>query len=752
MARKKQTYEEQRMDELLYAEEYRRRLRMELEADNTEPAVPDSQPTADVEDDGELELIRRDREERKKKNDDILSRVTKIYTVPANPTEGIEPVAEDQYAILDNEGEIELVGENDGESEAPAPCKNAEESEFGAPEAIASEEVPEPSNTQNEKSAPDADWTPITKEPEKVGNGGTVRIEIGASPVAHTLHIEGVEIAGVSAGYTAVTEPTTPDVDYVGISRKRGGSVLHTSDSFGKYAYADDEIAAPEAENSTPVLDKDGKSTQNSTDGGVIFGEGYADDSAIDAMQSFIYAPVSKADAVTDTAFINEIAYTESDATTRGSGVVFDMSEDIGKPYIPDANAVNDGSEEDELLSFLKYTDSRNRELANGNGGSSLDIHNTHITRETTADGYSEADATGKSRMSDRDVREHKNADTAAERREIEADMERFLREDAEYKKNLGNRNQTGTIPDQPTVHPFDRNALKKEEKVQCDRDIAFIEARINSRLDMLELERDSAELTFTEDTKADRRETSKRNNEINDTKKKLRDAVYLEKQDNARYYSFVLMDLLHENLPKNADLKLLVSLREKLISLLYQRDTVNKRLTELYLGEEGGKKSATRERDKARRNAMRTEFNKHKNLNNRIKNSHLEKTFADMLRELMDKQVLLAGELAECRHILRRERPTGQAAKDVKERERRADAEYKKNVREIDRISKKAFKDAKNRKHKSNSAVLGWIGLLAIAIVGVVVWLNWESLGQYIGQLISDVLPGLIGGLNPGT
>lgn len=732
MARKKQTYEEQRMDELLYAEEYRRRLRMERETENTEVAMPDTPDVADVEaDDGELELIRRDREQRKKKNDDILSRVTRIYTVPANPTEGVEPTAEEQFATLDNEGNIELVGEDDGKTEGYVNEKPAKESGTVAPEA---------------------DWTPITKEPDKKADDGAIRIEIGASSVAHTLHIEGVEITGVSAGYTAEAETVGADVDYVGISRKRGGSVLHTSDSFGKYVYADEENKAPEAENSTPVPDKDGKSTQDSTDGGVIFTEGYADDSAFEAMQSFIYAPISKGDAVTDTAIINEIAYTDSDSTMRGSGVVFDMSEDIGKPYIPDTNVLNDGTEEDELLSFLKYTESRNRELANGKVGSPLDMHNTHTTRDTTADGYSEADANGKSRMSEKDEREHKNAGAAAERREIEADMERFLREDAEYKKNLGNKNQTGTIPDQPTVHPFDRNALKKEEKVQCERDIAFIEARINSRLDMLLLERDSAELTFTEDTKADRRETSKRDREINDTKIKLRDAVYLERQDNTRYYSFVLMDLLHENLPKNANLKLLVSLREKLISLLYQRDTVNKRLTELYLGEEGGKKSANRERDKARRNAMRAEFNKHKNLNNRIKNSHLEKTFAGMLRELMDKQVLLAGELAECRHILRRERPTGQAAKDVKERERRADAEYKKNVREIDRISKKAFKDASIRKHKSNSAVLGWIALLAIAIVGVVVWLNWESLGQYIGQLISDVLPGLVGGLNPGT
>lgn len=714
MARKKQTYEEQRMDELLYAEEYRRRLRMEREAENSE-VTPDIAPEADIEDDGELELIRRDREERKRRNDDILSRVSKIYTVPANPTEGVEPPCEERFAILDKEGEIELVGK-----------------EASGPE----EAIP--------------DWTPITKEPEAKREPDTVRIEIGERPVAHTLHIEGVKIEGISADYTAtVTETPPPDVDYVGVRRKRGdSSVLHTNDSFGRYAYPEAEESTPEAENPTPAPSNESTVPSSDIGEGVIFSEGYADSSALDDMQSFIYAPIAKADRVAVGNDVMETAYIDSDVSyQKGEGVILNSPEPDEHPYTPDSKgAIGDGTEEEDLLSFLKYTESRNRELANGHKGSSDDIHNTHTTRETVADAYSEADINGKSRMTEKEDREHKRAGSAAERREVEADMDRFLREDAEYKKNANNKKQSNPISDQPTVHPFDRNALKKEEKVQCERDIVFIEARIKSRLDELELEKDTAELTFTENTGADRRESGKRDRDIKDTKKKLRDAVYFEREDNKRYYSFVMMDLIHEKLPKDCDLKLLISLREKLISLLHQRDTVNKRLTELYLGESGGKKSATRERDRVNRKAMRAEFNRQKGLNNRIKSAHLEKSFADMLRELMDKQVLLAGELAECRHILRRERPKGQAAKDVKDRERRADAEYKKNKREIERISKTAFKKAKNRKHKNNSAVLGWIGLLAIVMIGVVVWLNWDALLQYI----EEMLPGLIGGLVP--
>lgn len=729
MARKKQTYEEQRMDELLYAEEYRRRLRMEREAENSESVTTDSIPMADVpEDDGELDLIRRDRDERRRRNDDILSRVTKIYTVPGDTAEGVTPISEEHFAVLDNEGAIELVGEADDEPKT------------------ASEE-----------------WAPITKEPLPAAASNSVRIEIGASSISHTLHIEGVEIQGVSAGYTAtVADAPLGDIDYVGIERKkRGGSVIHTSDSFNRYTYADDTDAkgekiepeaAPRVETDSPVTDAD-------IGGGVIFSEGYADSSALDDMQSFIYAPVTRCDRIAADRSISESAYTAEDEAhyTERS----DRDRDISKyeslddrneqaedrSHTPSAkSSLNDGTEEEDLLAFIKYNESRNREIAKGGAGKGGDPHSTHTTRDTTANGYSEADINGKSRMTDKEDREHKRLGSSSERREMEADMERLLREDAEFKRNTDKKEKDGVISDQPNVHPFDKKALKKEEKVQCDRDIAFIEARINSHLDKLEHEKDASELTFTENTKADRRESAKREHEIKDTKKKLRDAVYFERQDNKRYYSFVMMDLIHERLPKDADLKLLVSLREKLISLLHQRDTVNKRLTELYLGQDGGKKSASRERDKAARSAMRAEFNRQKKLNNKIKSAHLEKSFADMLRELMDEQVRLAGELAECRHILRRERPKGQAAKDVKAREKRADADYKKNKREIDRISKKAFRKASVRKHKSNSAVLGWIGLLAIAIIGVVVWLNWDALLQYIGE----ILPGLIGGLIP--
>lgn len=713
MARKKQTYEEQRMDELLYAEEYRRRLRMEREAENSE-AISNMTPEADIEDDDELELIRRDRDERKKRNDDIISKVSKIYTAPANVSEGAEPYCEGETATLDSEGDIEPVGEENSE--------------------------PNPQIS---------DWTPIVKESESGGEQEALRIEIGESVVTHTLHIEGVKIEGVNANYTAaLTETPVSDIDYVGIERRqRGGSVLHTNESFSKYAYPSEEDSASLTEKTTPVPTKERTDVQTDIGEGVIFGESYADSAAIDDMQSFVYAPVTKAGHIVNKD-VAETAYTDNGAIYGNNGsVILTEPEPDEHPYIPDSKGViGDGTEEDDLLSFLKYTEGRNRELANGQKGSSDDIHNTHTTCETVADAYSEAEINGKSRMNEKDDREHKRAGSAAERREVEADMERFLREDAEYKKNADNKKQSGPISDQPTVHPFDRNALKKEEKVQCERDIAFIEARINSRLDELELEKDTAELSFTENTGADRRESSKRDKDIKDTKKKLRDAVYFEREDNKRYYSFVMMDLIHENLPKDADLKLLISLREKLISLLHQRDTVNKRLTELYLGESGGKKSATRLRDRAARKAMRDEFNRQKRLNNRIKSAHLEKSFADMLRELMDKQVLLAGELAECRHILRHERPKGQAAKDVKARERRADAEYKKNKREIERISKTAFKKAKNRKHKNNSAALGWIGLLAIVIIGVVVWLNWDALLQYIGEM----LPGFIGGLIP--
>ncbi len=705
MARKKQTYEEQRMDELLYAEEYRRRLRMEREAKNSE-AMSNMTPEADIEDDDELELIRRDRDERKKRNDDIISKVSKIYTVPADVSEAAAPYCGGKNAALDIEGDIE-----------PNPHISA--------------------------------WTPIVKESESGGEQDALRIEIGESVVTHTLHIEGIKIEGVNANYTAApAEPPVSDIDYVGIERrKRDGSVLHTNESFSKYAYPAEEDSASPTEKTTPVPTEERTDVQADIGEGVIFSESYADSAALDDMQSFIYAPVTKAGHIVNKD-VAETAYTDNGAIYGNNGsVILTEPEPDEHPYIPDSKGgIGDGTEEDDLLSFLKYTESRNRELANGQKSSSDDIHNTHTTRETVADAYSEAEINGKSRMNEKDDREHKRAGSATERREVEADMERFLREDAEYKKNADNKKQSGLISDKPTVHPFDRNALKKEEKVQCERDIAFIEARINSRLDELELEKDTAELTFTENTGADRRESSKRDKDIKDTKKKLRDAVYFERADNKRYYSFVMMDLIHENLPKNADLKLLISLREKLISLLHQRDTVNKRLTELYLGESGGKKSATRLRDRAARKAMRDEFNRQKRLNNRIKSAHLEKSFADMLRELMDKQVLLAGELAECRHILRHERPKGQAAKDVKARERRADAEYKKNKREIERISKTAFKKARNRKHKNNSAALGWIGLLAIVIIGVVVWLNWDALLQYIGEM----LPGFIGRLIP--
>ena len=733
MAKGKRGYEEQRAAELAYAEEYRRRLRRQHRSTSGDitPVISEEERLAnEALREEELSRGREAAEAYRRRSQELLSRMEE-RTVS-------DPVSE----LSESEAEWAPIAHTD----TPP-----------TPESVPSETVP-------------------YDEPAKY------TVNVDGVGVSHSLFIDGMAF-GADGELRSEPEPPVSAKPPRDSSRVYGRGVVYE-----EYGFEDESVepATPVASEPMPeinpepareeptqseprptseeLLSRDsrrvGKTTRKITPIPCEYEESEADKPEYDRPPQS--APSSLDQALEEeeyAAFLSKErdrrrgACQENPPSEDTIKTTYNAPDDLFLPDEPhpDPDGEDIGyamSEEEDALAFEKYCREMDRLARENRGKTGVEEYHSEFDIADHDDGVPSPDdepAPFERRLSDIDTR----VDKEATKREIEEDMLRFVREEdrREHERRKSVREPKEDVQPTPEVPIFDKRALLKQKKIECERDVGLMDARLGIEITLLEAERDRHEFTYSEATSKDRREELATIRKIKELKSRLANAKRLENADNERYYLLVLTDFARQKLPKGASVEKLIRMREKLMELLARRDELNTRLTALYLGTDNPKaKIGVMAREDACRKARRKEYSRHKALDRRIRREKPSYDYKKKLYELMDEQIELSGKIAECEFVIKREKPKGERLREVKRALNEYKREYNKNKAELDRLSRTAFKKAKENREKKTGAIFGWIGFfILVAIVIVVVW-QWENITTFINEnipTIDEMLPG---------
>lgn len=857
----KWSYEEQRMAELAYAEEYRRRIRQRRREEQSPPneekprsATEDAQREAERE--AALCHERDEAKARRQRSADILARVSRVYATPVSGNEGVSDAPSDESVFIGvGEGGRPATENGGGIDTEPIRAHHGSEGKDAGVSAQDCEGAAPVSHSDTERARDEAH--------EPAANSGTEprshRIFVDSTIKVHQFHMDGATVDGIGV-----------QVDYPGgefIRRKsKNGDASKTAPASGiKHAdaeeffsaYGDAEETPPEREEVgaihadtdedefVPIKRRDeirgtgatGKIKSN----GTFYIAADSDRVDEDMPGAFIHVDVGYEpdyDVYTETAvgsacrdhysedegyrrYIEDEGRREAATGTERRGEDYPNTElfaddcrdediDAGSPgrnaddsemfregdilpaFGDDRHAVYNGDytsgaapvgdytpydytddsdveasgdkrggdgamfEEDDMRAFIEHYREQDRMAQNsrqysddgytalyempGDERGEIPIHTDY--------GESLQDS-GEKRP---EAKIEKDLDGIDARRAMEREMSEMLRRD-EHERRQRRKNNTpekpieAEAPDdgrEPTS--YDKSTLKRRKRVECDTDIRFIEARNSSLISSLELREQVSEMAFSKRSGKERRDGAKASQELKRMRRRHPLALKYERLDNERYYSFVLADIARMKVPRSADMPRLVELREKLIRLLRKRDELNARLIALYSGRDGKKRSTgAAGRGTANADAMHKERGRLAKLYGRIRRMRIDADERKLLAGLMDEQVSLAGEIAECEYVLRHEKPKGRARKFAARQLSEAKRRYKTTKKGIEKITNAAFSSAKNKRSRKRAAVAGWIGLLLIAAIVATVFWQWDNiialLANYI-PAIGTVIP----------
>lgn len=286
------------------------------------------------------------------------------------------------------------------------------------------------------------------------------------------------------------------------------------------------------------------------------------------------------------------------------------------------------------------------------------------------------------------------------------------------------------------------KTAREKNNKRQIKNDGLLIEHRIYSEIRELELERKSAEVSYSSRIeKAKTKHAANKNaSSLADARTRMKLAKKYEDADNDRYYSLVNMDLDTVKLPRKANREELKACRDRLVELLRRRDELNIKLIELYSGATRGAKGVAQGRFDAELTAKRKAYKQQMKLARILEGSGVGLDAKKRLYEMMDRHTEIAGAIASIDYSLKKEKPKGRARKELLKQRRELVRERKANLNNIEKLKIKTLKMAKKRERARKSTLVGCVVLLAVIIIAAVVYFSWDYLYPLIMQFISGL------------
>ena len=274
----------------------------------------------------------------------------------------------------------------------------------------------------------------------------------------------------------------------------------------------------------------------------------------------------------------------------------------------------------------------------------------------------------------------------------------------------------------------YDPRAARKLRKKTERKDVKLISLRHRYHESKLELALDSASLTFAKGDRESGREARRAERELEFWQSTEKRAIRGQRSDNDRYYSAVMLNPRRARLPRRAAREELSLLREKLMGLLQERDTLNDRLIALYRGGSGSK-TYEQKRDSYVRKRVRRVYLKQKQTADMIESYRLPRAKKERVYTLMDRRTYLCGEIAGAEYSLRHSKLRGRARREKLRSLRRNRRELRRTEARLGTESRKLIARGSDNRRAMRFEITAWMVLILIIGAGVACYMFRDKL-----------------------
>ena len=330
-------------------------------------------------------------------------------------------------------------------------------------------------------------------------------------------------------------------------------------------------------------------------------------------------------------------------------------------------------------------------------------------------------------------------AEPKASRKDMEKEACRFEKEDAERDKMLADLK----ADEVKAFEPVSKKAFKK----QTEKDIATIKAKIAYRCDKITEALTASKYTFLAEKgkeKAAKRDAMARIKAMKRAEKAL---IKNTNKDAKRFLELINTDPAKCKARRSADRERMAELRQRIMSLLAQKEDINARLCAAYTDSnevanesKKAKKKSKNVRKKiaaVKLKATKRAYKKQQKTFKKVSRMNLTLAKKEEIYTLMDKKTELAAYLAECNYRVKHEKSKGDAKRalvaEVKATKRRI------KINEKDLASYTAKAARRSEKTPSAASKLGWI-IVLLLIAGAAV------AAYMFGPQIMELVKGFIG------
>lgn len=696
--------EEKRLEELSYAENYRSNLRAQNEKNEAarrkrEEAKREEQMRQRLmEQQAANDAVEKDREAAKARSEkvkDILSRVGKAVTITSNGE--IKPYDE----LITNEEKKSLV---DGDAKAPAiPAGIISDEEYYEVPDSKEDEPKSAVEAENEKK--DGSVSPrVENNEEKASDfADDYTIKIDSDIERHVLHISGGHVSDIT-----VQEQT-----------KEGGSA-----SGGVLAVAAN-IAARDR------------------------GEEY-DNSLFDTYRTSYRVVSEDVDEEITEPLSQQTLFDEEEEKTaiarmddgqRNELVYHDHRQKLLDSETDDYRGISRSEKEGEILEHKRRYTKEEKKLREAEMIALLTYGEEYLSiakedDHPDADYERDLEAVDADKAS-RSIRRRRDlSDDSAREEEMIGFLRDYDKKDRDKKRDLDATKKASRQ---------DERTLEKIIEQQKKNDLDYLKTRFDYSIRNIEKDEKYASFTYGKQTARSRKKMKKARYELKHIKSNVKRAMKYERMDNDRYYNILRYNVNGIKIPKGTDPGEIQVLTDKLGRLLRRRDSINLRLTELYLGSNKGLfGKGVKGRDTAELKGRKREFARQRALQREIVRNRVPYDGKKKLYELMNERIALAGSLASIEYILSKEKPKGKARRAFRIERRKILSAMKDNAFDLKKYSRKILNKAKDRQMEKRSVVVGVIALVLIAGIAFGVWYFRDQIMAYVNSLIEQFSGGM--------
>ena len=290
-------------------------------------------------------------------------------------------------------------------------------------------------------------------------------------------------------------------------------------------------------------------------------------------------------------------------------------------------------------------------------------------------------------------------------------------------------------VPHDYTKAPLTQTELKKFEA----NDMAVMEARYEEEIRMIDRQIIELERQFTLEPGRIKKQIGKLKKRMREVKFEHREAVRLEKADNARYFAILTVPPT-KLVSKNMTLENAVAYQKDLMQLLRERNAINERITSLYRGAERARDAVAEQAEKMYLAEHAVVLKRYDGLIRKIRRLHITIPQKEELFALINQCARDEANVKVEKKKISMFKLRGAARKAQKLNVRKLKDTLRRSKAELER-KLQARLDEDYRFIPTEAYVAWFFGILGLVVVVGVLWIFHEPILEWLKGLIGMLI-----------